>query len=197
MKKDNQPLSFARIALALANDYNRLFVIDSDDDSYIEYTTNGAEKELIQASAGDNFFQSVHRDAREQVWPEDQEYFINAFQKDTMLKALENGRSFSLTYRLNIEGNPHYFFLKTIRASDHNIIIGVQDVDDRKRKELEQEAENRTYTEIVKSLASQYEAIYHVDLPTGHYMEYSSSNRFGFSVPGRTSSKYPGKTSGR
>ena len=184
-KEDSQPLSFASIALALANDYSRLFVINADDDSYVEYTTAGAEKELVQASAGENFFDAVHRDAREQVWPEDQEYFLNAFQKDTMITALENGRSFSLTYRLNIEGTPHYFSLKTIRASDHNIIIiGVQDVDDRKRRELENEAENRTYTEIVKSLASQYEAIYHVDLTTGNYMEYSSSSRFGFFRPG-------------
>ena len=182
--KSGQPLSFARIALALANDYSRLFVIDSDDDSYIEYTTAGADKELVQASAGEDFFKAVPRDAREQVWPEDLEYFVNAFQKDTMIRALENGRSFSLTYRLNIEGTPHYFSLKAIRASDHNIIIGVQDVDDRKRKELEHEAESRTYTEIVKSLASQYEAIYHVDLTTGHYMEYSSSSRFGFFRPG-------------
>lgn len=182
--KPGKPLSFAQIALALANDYSRLFVIDSDDDSYIEYTTAGADKELVQASAGEDFFKAVPRDAREQVWPEDQEYFLNAFQKDTMIRALENGRSFSLTYRLNIEGNPHYFSLKAIRASDHNTIIGVQDVDDRKRKELEHEAESRTYTEIVKSLASQYEAIYHVDLTTGHYMEYSSSSRFGFFRPG-------------
>jgi len=93
MKKENQPLSFASIALALANDYSRLFVIDSDDDSYIEYTTNGAEKELVQVAAEENFFQAVPRDAREQVWPEDQEYFLNAFQKDTMMTALENGRS--------------------------------------------------------------------------------------------------------
>ena len=183
-KKDNQPLSFARIALALANDYNRLFVINSDDDSYIEYTTNGADKELVIASTGDDFYQAVPKNAKEQVWPEDQEYFLNAFQKDTVMRALENGRSFSLTYRLNLDGNPHYFSLKAIQASDHSIIIGVQDVDDRKRRELESEAENRTYTEIVKSLASQYEAIYHVDLTTGHYMEYSSSNRFGFFRPG-------------
>ena len=187
MKTENQPLSFARIALALANDYTRLFVIDSSDDSFIEYTTNGADKELVMVASESDFFRSVYRDAREQVWPEDQEYFINAFQKDTMITALENGRSFSLTYRLNIEGNPHYFSLKAIRASDHNIIIGVQDVDARKRKELENEDANRTYTEIVKSLASQYVAIYHIDLTTGHYIEYSSDDRFsrlGFFRPG-------------
>ncbi|MBO7663720.1 MAG: GGDEF domain-containing protein [Clostridia bacterium] len=187
MKKENQPLSFASIALALANDYSRLFVIDSDDDSYIEYLIDGAEKELIPVSSEDNFFEAVPRDAKEQVWPEDQAYFLSAFQKETMMTALENGRSFSLTYRLNLNGNPHYFSLKAIRASDHNIIIGVQDVDARKRKELESEDANRTYTEIVKSLASQYVAIYHVDLTTGHYMEYSSNDRYsrlGFFRPG-------------
>ena len=37
----------------------------------------------------------------------------------------------------------------TAAASEHYIIIGIQDVDDRKRRELDHEAESRTYTEIV------------------------------------------------
>ena len=74
MKKDTRPLSFASMALALASDCNRLFVIDSDDDSYVEYSANGAEKELVPVSSGEDFFRAVHRDAREQVWPEDQTY---------------------------------------------------------------------------------------------------------------------------
>ena len=146
--------------------------------------TIGAEKELAPASDGEDFFKAVPRNALEQIWPEDQEYFLNVFQKDTMITALENGRFFSLTYRLNMEGRPHYFTLKAIRAGEHYIIIGIRDVDDLKRKGLDHEAESRTYTEIVKSLASQYEVIYHVDLTTGHYMEYSSSSRFGFFFPG-------------
>ena len=179
----HKPLTFAHLALALANDYSRLFVIDSKNDSYIEYATNGSEKELVAVNHGGDFFQDVRRDCEEQVWPDDQEYFMNAFQRNAVMQALENGRSFSLTYRLNIENQPRYFFLKTIRANDRNIIIGVQDIDEQKRKELEAEAVSRTYSEIAESLASLFEVIYHVDIETGHYTEYSSSEdyaRLGF-----------------
>ena len=179
MKNSNhEPLTFVSLALALANDYNRLFVIDSEDDSYIEYAPNGEKKELIPVSGGKDFFTDVRRDCREQVWEEDQEYFLNAFQKEAVVQALENGKSFSLTYRLNINGEPRYFFLKTIRQNDKDIIIGVQDVDAEKRKELEAAAESRTYSEIAESLASLFEVIYYIDINTGNYKEYSASESY-------------------
>ena len=180
MNKKNNPLSFTGLALALANDYNRIFVIDSEDDSYVEYTPAASEsgKELVLASEGDDFYKDAIKNCREQVWPEDQEYFLNAFRKEAVVKALENGKSFSLTYRLNINGEPKYFFLKTIRSGNSNIIIGVQDIDEQKHRELEAEAEGRVYGEIAKSLASQYEVIYYIDVKTGRYTEYSSSDNY-------------------
>jgi len=178
MEKANRPLSFASIALALANDYSRLFVIDSEDDSYIEYSPSGDEKELVRVNSGDDFFRDARRDCREQVWPEDHEFFLNAFRKESMVGALENGLSFSLTYRLNIEGAPRYFFMKAIRASNHNIIIGVQDVDAQKRRELEQEAASATYAQIAGALASRYEVIYYINIDTNEYTQYSASEQY-------------------
>ena len=176
--QNQEPLSFASLALALAGDYSSLFVIDYENDSYVEYAPHGTDKELVVVSEGENFFQDVRLNCREQVWKDDQEYFLNAFQKEGMTKALENGQSFSLTYRLNFNGEPRYFFLKTIRANDRNIIIGVQDIDAQKRKELENEAASRTYSQIASSLASLFEVIYHVDIETGHFSVYSSSEQF-------------------
>ena len=154
--KNNQ-LSFTGLALALANDYSRIFVINKDD-SYVEYTPAASElgKELVQASEGDDFYKDAVKNCREQVWHEDQEYFLNAFRKDAVVKALENGKSFYLTYRLNINGEPKYFFLKTIRSGNSNIIIGVQDIDEQRR----------------------YEVIYYIDVKTGKYSEYSSSDDY-------------------
>ncbi len=173
--KNQEPLTFVNLALALSRDYSRLFVIDSENDSYVEYATDGDEKKLIPVSGGQDFFKDVRRDTLEQVWKDDQEYFLNAFQKENIMQALENGKSFSLTYRLSIEGKPRYFFLKTIRANNQNIIIGVQDIDEQKRKELEAEAEKRTYSEIAETLASLFEVIYYIDINNGSYTEYSSS----------------------
>ncbi|SDA24355.1 diguanylate cyclase (GGDEF) domain-containing protein [Ruminococcus sp. YE71] len=173
-----EPITFSDLALALANDYSRLFVINAEDDSYIEYSHEGTKDELVPVKRGDNFFTDVRRNCREQVWHEDQEFFLDAFGKDAMTAALNNGRSFSMTYRLNIGGAPRYFFLKTIRANDRSIIIGIQDIDDQKRREIENDSERKTYSQIAGSLASLFEVIYHVDIVTGHYTEYSSSENF-------------------
>lgn len=179
MSENNRsPVSFVNFALALASDYNRLFVINADDDSYAEYSPDKDSKELVRVSSGEDFFSDVHRDCREQVWEEDQEYFLNAFRKEAVTRALNGGSSFSLTYRLNIGGEPRYHFLKTIRASDRSIIIGVQNIDEQKRRELENEKERRIYAEIAESLASLFEVIYHIDIETGHYIQYSSSETY-------------------
>ena len=171
-ERKREPLSFLNIALALANDYSRLFVIDPEDDSYAEYSPDGDDKELVKVAEGRNFFDDVRIDALDQVWKDDQEYFISAFRKEAVLSALGDGHSFSLTYRLNIGGEPRYFFLKAIRSRDRSIIIGVRDIDAQKRRELESEDASRTYSEIAESLASLFEVIYYIDTETGSYSEY-------------------------
>lgn len=189
-KHDKTPISFARLALALANDYCSIYVINAEDDSYVEYSPSGDDKELVQVSSGKNFYEAVPHNCRELVYKEDQEYFLETFKKSNVLKALENGRSFSLTYRLVIDGVPRYFFLKTIRSDDRSIVIGVRDIDAEKRKELENEKNSRAYAEIAKSLASLFEIIYHIDIETGNYTEYSSSEAFSNQGFGRSGNDF-------
>lgn len=189
-KHDKTPISFARLALALANDYCSIYVINAEDDSYVEYSPSGDDKELVQVSSGKNFYEDLPQNCRELVYKEDQEYFLETFKKSNVLKALENGRSFSLTYRLVIDGVPRYFFLKTIRSDDRSIVIGVRDIDAEKRKELENEKNSRAYAEIAKSLASLFEIIYHIDIETGNYTEYSSSESFSNQGFGRSGNDF-------
>lgn len=176
--KERSPISFANLALALANDYQSIYVIDAESDSYIEYSPSGADKELVQVSSGNDFYEAVPYNCRELVYKDDQEAFLETFKKSNVIQALEGGRSFSLTYRLVIDGKPRYYFLKSIRSDDRSIIIGVRDIDDEKRKALEAEKNARTYAEIAQSLASLFEIIYHIDIETGSYNEYSSSESF-------------------
>ncbi len=167
MKHQDKPISFADLALALANDYFQLFVINNEDDSYVEYSAKGTDKALVQVSQGSNFYEDVPHNCREQVYEEDQAYFLETFRKENVIRSLENAKSFTLTYRLVIDGEPRYFFLKTIRANDRSIIIGVQDIDAQMRKELAAASASRTYSDIASSLASLFEVIYYIDLKTG------------------------------
>ena len=172
MAEKTRKTSFSELALALADDFESIYVIDSEDDSYVEYTAQGADRELVVRSSGENFFAALMENCRALVWPEDQGRFIRTMHKEKMMEALENGESFDLRYRLNIDNQPQYYYLKTIRSSSEDIIIGVQNVDKQTRHEIEENREQVAFGEIARSLGSMFEAIYYVDLETGNYREY-------------------------
>ena len=175
---NNESLTFVDLALALANDYSSIYVINTEDDSYVEYTPSGDNKELTVASKGEDFYADTIVNCRRLVWPEDQEMFVDALRKENIKGSLDAGKSFSINYRLVINGKPRYFFLKTIRGSDRSIIIGVRDVDTAKRRELAAASQSITNAEIAQSLASMFEVIYHIDTETGTYTEYMSSETY-------------------
>lgn len=178
MKKVGEKLSFTSLAVALASDYLSVYVINTVDDSYVEYNTDGTDKELIPVSEGDNFYEDTVKNVAIQVWPEDQEIFLRVFKKETVLEALKDGGSFTHTYRLNINGEPRYFFLKTIRAGEEYILVAVRDIDEEKRRELKATEEAVTYAQISGALASRYEALYFINVETNNFIRYSSSQDY-------------------
>ncbi|MBQ8966148.1 GGDEF domain-containing protein [Ruminococcus sp.] len=178
---DGDALTFIKLAMALADDYESIYVINTDDDSYAEYSASGREKKLCRRSSGDDFYADTVKNCDLLVYPEDQPVFLDKFRKENVMAALRVGKSFTLNYRLVIDGVPRYYFLKTIMGTgenDNHIFIGVQNVDAQVRRERAIEEENRTYSEIAGSLASLFEVIYHIDINTGRYTEYSSSASF-------------------
>ncbi len=180
-KPKNENISFSRLALALADDYESVYLIDLTDDSYVEYSAAGADKTLVQRSSGADFFADVPENTRRLVYHEDQEAFLNTFRKENMMAAVRSGKSFTLDYRLVLGGRTVYYFLKAIRgagADDRYVVIGVQNVDEQRRRELAAETERRTYSEIAESLASLFEVIYYIDIQTNRYHVYSSSRQF-------------------
>ena len=180
-KKSDDTVSFARIALALASDYNSVYLISTKDDSYIEYSISPEDRTLTKASWGDDFYADVIPNSQALVYHEDLKYFQSTFRKENVIAALENGKSFSLQYRLVIDNKPQYYYLKTIfdsSSASEFIVIGVQNVDAQVRRLKAVEAENETYSFISRALASRYEVIYYVDTETNEYLEYSSSEDY-------------------
>ena len=178
---NNENVSFARIALALANDYSSVYIINTKNDSYVEYSVTGLDKQLKKASSGENFYLDVIYNAHRLVHRDDLAAFLEAFQKEKLLEAIGNGKAFSLYYRLWENGEPVYYFLKTISGTGDDkdyIVIGVRNVDEQVRREKAAAEESETYSLISKALASRYEVIYYVDTDTNAYMEYSSSETY-------------------
>lgn len=178
---ENESMTFVQLAMALADDYESVYVIDTDDDSYVEYAAAGEYKELTRRSEGDDFYADTVRNCNLIVYPDDRQKFLESFRKENVMAALEGGRSFTLNYRLIKDGAPVYYFLKTIRGKGRDgrhIIIGVRNVDAQVRREKATAEESRRYSEIAGSLASLFEVIYLIDLNTGRYKEYSASSKF-------------------
>ena len=176
--QNKKPITFSEIALALANDYDSIFIIDAEDDSYVEYLAEGDNKELIKRASGDNFYKDVIHDAREQVHPDDQDRFIESFRKENITEILRNGKSFSINYQLMVGGKPYHYSLKTIKGSDDKVIIAVQNVDDQVRTQRAAELERMTYQHIAGALASRYEAIYYIDILDNSYIQYNAGEEY-------------------
>ena len=178
INRNNTPITFGEIAFALASDYDSIYVIDADDDSYVEYLPKGDDKELVVRDYGDNFYEAVKKNCPEQVYPEDQAYFLESFKKENVTEILRTGKSFSLNYRLVIDGEPLYYYLKTIKGIGNKVIIGVRNIDAQKRRELESDTKIRTYGQIAEALASRYEVIYYINISKNNYTQYSHSDEF-------------------
>ena len=177
-ESSKRPITFDEFAVALAKDYNSIYVIDAADDSYVEYLTEGDSRQLIQRTAGADFYKDAILDCRESVHPEDRDAFMEAFKKENIIDVLKTGNSFSHEFRLMIGEEPVYYFLKTIKGSDDKVLVAVKNIDDFRKKELAAAEENLTYRQIAGALASRYEVIYRINIITNEYLEYSTSDDY-------------------
>ena len=185
---DNHSLSFNEIAIALAGDYESIYVISSLDDSYVEYAVEGSNKNLTVRSSGDDFYADTIVNCKIMVHPDDQDIFLNHFSKAFIDDSLKDNQSFTLNYRLIIAGKPLYYSLKAIRSVNGNVVIGVQNIDEIRKRELASNREMLIYQHIGGALASRYEVIYYVDIKTNEFLSYSSNDIFaglGLSASGK------------
>ncbi len=179
--RDHEIVTFSRLALSLATDYESIYYINANDNSYVEYGRVGSDETLTVLSLGDDFFKDVPYNAERLVYKADLSAFLDFFDREKLLDRLNSGKAFMHDYRLVLGGNAVYYQLKAIRGSGADssfIIVGVKNVDEQVRKEMIAAAESKIYGEISMSLASRYEVIYYIDTQTNMFTLYSSSDEF-------------------
>ena len=189
--KNSELVTFSRLALALANDYESIYYIDIRNDHYVEYRAAGENKDLSVASSGDDFFFFLTYNVPRLVYEPDREQFLAFFKKKDILAHIEDGKAYTHSYRLIKDDGFLYYQLKVIRGTGADkdfMIVGVRNVDEQIRREQIAAAESRIYGEISMALSSRYEVIYYIDATTNKYTEYSSSHEYsllGVSKMGR------------
>ncbi len=174
--------SYADIARALAADYYNIFVVDLDTDRYIEYSSLVGGEELAVERHGEDFFSSARQDTMTRIYEKDQEVFLSRFTKENILRELNDQGVFTITYRLVDDGIPTYVNMKItkMREGGNRIILGVSIVDAymKQKAQLTEIEKERDAMARVMALSEGYMSIITVDLDTGHYVEYSSTDDF-------------------
>lgn len=150
-------LTFSSIAQALAADYFSIYYVDTETDSFIEFSANAAYESLGIGKGGEDFFNVSRVNMRRVIHQDDLEMILTAFTKENLLKEMRETGTFTLDYRLLFDGKPTYVSMKaTHMAGDpRHIVIGVNNIDAQMRRERElhlaRERANRDALTGVKS----------------------------------------------
>ncbi len=180
--RDPTAVSYADIARALSSDYSNLFYVNLDTEQFSEFRSDAELGDLALERHGEDFFRASREDARTILYDGDAEEFARVFTRENVLGAIDKTGSFTLTYRVLVDGKPVFMNMKAVRMrhSRNRIIIGVNNVDAQMRQKaaLDRARAERTTYERVMALAGSYMVIYTVDPETGSYMEYSASESY-------------------
>lgn len=174
---------YNQITGSLAGQYDTLYYINIDDNTYVEISSTDEYKKLNVPATGSDFFAESRRSIRKYVHPEDQEKVLKYHYKDAMLNNLKHRNSFSVAYRLVVNDVVKHIRHTEIMASDkQHLIVCIENIDDeiKARMELtETKQKSATYSQIAESLASHYDLIYYIDAQTDNYMEFSTNKIYG------------------
>ena len=174
---------YDQIADILAEQYDILYYIDLATSTYSEISSTDDFKKLNVPATGRDFFAESRRSIRKFVHPEDQEKALALHYKDVMLNNLKNGGSFSMAWRLVVNGQVQHIRHTEIMARDEqHIIVCIKNIDAEVQAELALKADqkkNMTYTQIAERLADHYDLIYYIDCESSRYAEFSTKKKSG------------------
>ena len=177
-------LSFGKVAHALSSGYESIYYVDLISSHYVEFSSQGKYEDLKIESSGADFFADTRRNIPRVVYEEDRERLMAAMRKETLLSHVTGTETFSILYRLMIEGRPLYYSLKAVRASTYDrnhLVVGIRNVDQEVRDARrigEHSGFTPDFTGLAKALSRDIESVYYVDVSTGNYLSFSSDGAY-------------------
>ena len=166
-------LTFAGIAKALARDYFTIYIVDLNTDKFHEFIADPRYQSLGIEQSGDDFFALSRKNAEKNIYSEDLPRFLTIFTKANILNALQEKNIFTITYRLLIKGEPTYVNMKISPLTDEDnskIVVGINNI----QAGMDRRTQNLPFITISKALAGNYTAIYYLDIQTDDYIEFIS-----------------------
>ena len=188
-----QATDLGLIAHALTSGFESIYYVDTKDNSYLEFTSEGRYEDLQIERSGEDFFSEIQRNIPRVIHPDDQARLSLSLAKETLLSQLVGSNPFSMTYRMMEDGRPVYYHLKAVRAGGHDkhhLVIGISNVDEQMRDAggAAQDADPLNFSSLAQALSGDTECIYYVDTATDTYLRYGTGGdyaRMGLEESGR------------
>lgn len=172
-----------RIAEAMAADYEVIYCIDLASNEYLEYSESTRYRSINVPSLGRDFFSEAKTTIEEFVYEDDIEYALKFYDKEFLLKNLEDKHSFSYKYRVLVNGVPRYFLFTVMRSNDNQFLIFYEkDIENElmaEKKNRENQKKTITFSQIAEGLASNYDVIYYVNIANASFVSYEVNNIYG------------------
>ncbi len=134
--------AFDQIANTLAEHYDSVFYVDVESGNYTVFVKTQMFEELNIADEGEDFFAMVRANAHKYVHPDDLEQALSIHEKGKILDYLKKNGSYSLSCRLNIDGNIVYIRHVDILCKDKKHVLFCMENIDEEVKEKEQQQKN-------------------------------------------------------
>lgn len=174
--------AYEEIVDALSDDYFNLYYVDLETDEFIEYGSRTDAEHSAAETRGTDFFNEAKKNALVYLYEEDQQRFISALDKETLTAEIEKYGSFTMNYRLLVDGVPTYVSLKATRGSrdGRHIVIGVNNIDSqmKDRAAARRAEEDRKAYRRFSALNNNLIVLYLVDPLSGHFDEFTSSGDY-------------------
>ena len=134
-------ITYSRIS-ALSGEYVAIYTVDPVTSRFSEYSSTSGYDTLGITKGGEDFFGQSRENAKDNICPDDLDHFFSRFTRENVLTDIRENGLFTLDYRLMIGGVPRFVRLKAALIEEKDgpqLIIGVNDIDSRVRREQEYE----------------------------------------------------------
>ena len=134
--------AFDQIANTLAEHYDSVFYVDVESGNYTVFVKTQMFEELNIPDEGEDFFAMVRANAHKYVHPDDLEQALSIHEKGKILDYLKKNGSYSLSCRLDIDGNIVHIRHVDILCKDKKHVLFCMENIDEEVKEKEQQQKN-------------------------------------------------------
>ena len=129
LKKAKQDEIIYSRLMALSGDFICMYIVDPKTESYTEYNASKDYESLGISKQGNDFFATSHKNAKITLFKDDVPLFIEKFTLKNIIAEIEQKNSFSLHYRLMLNGELKNTSLRAALVKENGedkLIIGIR-----------------------------------------------------------------------